>query len=69
MELFILKRIEEYLLTYINHIKDLILNKNALNYGKIKSKSITGKHLMLTYSQLKFMKLVNLMISQRYCKY
>jgi hypothetical protein len=48
---------------YNTHVKDLILNKAALNYGKIKSKSITGKHLLIAYSQLKFIKTVSTKIA------
>lgn len=56
----------EYLMMYNTHIKELILNKGALNYGKIKSKSITGKHLLIAYSQLKFIKKVAEMMAKRY---
>lgn len=46
----------EFILMYNTHIKDLILNSEALKCGKIKSKSITGKHLLLCYSQLNLLK-------------
>jgi len=51
---------------YNTHIKDLILNKEALKYAKIKSQSITGKHLLLAYSQLKFFKLIVFLITKRF---
>ncbi len=54
---------------YNTHVKDLILNKGALNYGKIKSKSITGKHLLVAYSQLKLIRLVALKIAKRNHKF
>lgn len=62
----ILSKIVEYFLAYNNHIKELILNKAALQYGKIKSKSITGKHLLLAYSQLKFIRLISQMLAKRW---
>lgn len=65
----ILTKLVEYLTAYSNHVKELILNKGALNYGKIKSKSITGKHLLLAYSQLKFVKFVAHMIAGRWNKF
>lgn len=55
----------QFFMMYNTHVKDLILNKSALNYGKIKSKSITGKHLLIAYSQLKFIKTVSTKIAQR----
>lgn len=51
---------------YNEYIKKLILAKEALNYGKIKSKSITGKHLVIAYSQLKLFKTVTLAIAKRF---
>ena len=55
----------EFLMMYNTHIKELILNKAALNYGKIKAKSITGKHLLIAYSQLKLLKAVSSTVAQR----
>lgn len=65
----ILSKIGEYFSAYSSHVRDLILNKGALNYGKIKSKSITGKHLLIAYSQLKLVKIIATMIAQRTPKF
>jgi hypothetical protein len=54
---------------YNTHVKDLILNKSALNFGKIKTKSITGKHLLIAYSQLKFFKTIGSLVTNRYPDY
>lgn len=61
----VLSKVMEFLVMYNSHVKELILNKGALNYGKIKSKSITGKHLLIAYSQLKLLKSVSGSIAQR----
>ena len=64
-----MKKIEEYLLSYNTQVKDLILNKNALNYGKITTKAITAKHLLTTYAQLQFMRAVTGAIAERYSRF
>ena len=64
-----MKKIEEYLLSYNTQVKDLILNKNALNYGKITTKAITAKHLLTTYAQLQFMRAVAGAIAERYNRF
>jgi len=56
----------EFIIMYNTHIKDLILNKEALKYGKIKTKSITGKHLLIAYSQLMFFRLLTQLIANRF---
>lgn len=45
-------RITEIILMYNQYIKDLILKSEAVKLGKIKSKSITAKHLVTAYAQL-----------------
>lgn len=59
----------EFFITYNAHVKDLILNKTALNHGKIKSKSITGKHLLIAYSQLRLVRVIVAMIGKRCLKF
>ncbi len=54
---------------YNTHVKELILNKGALSFGKIRSKSITGKHLLNAYSQLKFFRTVGGLITRRFPEY
>ncbi len=48
------QRIREVLISYCNKIRTLILSSEALSLGKIKTKTITGKHLLLAFIQLKF---------------
>ena len=54
---------------YNTHVKELILNKGALAFGKVRSKSITGKHLLIAYSQLKFFRTVGALITRRFPEY
>jgi hypothetical protein len=54
---------------YNEIIKKLILGKEALNYGKIKSKSITAKHLVTAFSQLKFFKALSQAIASRFASF
>lgn len=56
----------EFIIMYNTHVKDLILNKEALKYGKIKTKSVTGKHLLIAYSQLMFFRLLTQLIANRF---
>jgi hypothetical protein len=66
LESTVLSKIMEFIIMYNENIKKLILQKEALNYGKLKSKSITGKHLVTAYSQLKLFKILTLAISKRF---
>lgn len=53
---------------YTTHIKSLIINSEALKCGKIKSKTITGRHLLLCFSQLKLIKhIMEAMFAQGHC--
>ena len=66
LESTVLSKVMEFIIMYNEYIKKLILAKEALNYGRIKSKSITGKHLVIAYSQLKLFKSVTLGIAKRF---
>lgn len=46
-------KLTELLLMYVQFIRDLILKGEALKLGKINAKSITAKHLVITYIQLR----------------
>lgn len=43
---------------YNQYVKDLILKSEALKFNKIKSKSITARHLLITFVQLKIIDLM-----------
>lgn len=65
LEETVLGKVMEFLIVYNENIRKLILGKEALNYGKIKSKSITAKHLVTAYSQLKLLNTLTESLSKR----
>lgn len=42
---------------YNQYVKDLILKSEALKFNKIKTKTITARHLLVAYVQLKIIDL------------
>jgi hypothetical protein len=62
----VLGKVMEFIIMVNENIKKLILGKEALNYGKIKSKSITAKHLVTAYAQLRFFRGVTTAIANRF---
>lgn len=69
LEETVLGKVMEFIIMYNENIKKLIIGKEALNYGKIKSKSITAKHLVTAYSQLKFFKGLTQAIAKRFSSF
>jgi len=65
LEETVLGKVMEFIIMVNENIRKLILGKEALNYGKIKSKSITGKHLVTAYAQLRFFRAVTQAIARR----
>ena len=56
----------EFIIMYNKYINRLIRAKEALKYDKIKSKSITGMHLVIAYSQLRLYKSATSAITKRF---
>lgn len=62
----LLGKIMEIFMMFNVHVGQFILERKALEESNSKSKTITGKHLLLTYSQLNFLRLLMEAVSNRF---
>ena len=62
----ILCKIMEIFMMYNVHVGQFILERRALEESNSRSKTITGKHLLLTYSQLNFVRVLMESVSKRF---
>lgn len=62
----ILCKIMEIMMMYNVHVGQFILERKAIEESNSKSKTITGKHLLLTYSQLNFIRTLMENVSNRF---